>query len=85
MKTHLSYREITFLLEKVKDILKDNYIQHYKFKDETGKVSRTLLIEADTLEDILEKLTAAKIKCEIKYKKMVSHSKGKEKEKKKIH
>tara|TARA_R100000664_G_C2651018_1_gene71663 strand:+ start:266 stop:514 length:249 start_codon:yes stop_codon:yes gene_type:complete len=79
MKTHLSYREINFLLEKVKDILRENYIQNYKFKDETGKVPRTLLIEADTLEDILEKLLVAKGKCEIKYKKMVAHSKAKEK------
>ena len=66
-------------MEKVKDILRENYIQNYKFKNETGKVPRTLLIEADTLEDILEKLLVAKAKCEIKYKKMVAHSKAKEK------
>ena len=81
MKTHLSFREIKFLLEKIKDDLRNNYVLQYKTKDETGKVSRSLLIEADILEDILEKLTAAKIKCEIKYKKMVAHSK----EKKKLH
>ena len=79
MKTHLSYREINFLLEKVKDILRENYIQNYKFKNETGKVPRTLLIEADTLEDILEKLLVAKAKCEVKHKKMVAHAKAKEK------
>ena len=83
MKVHLTHREIKFLLEKVKEELKNIYILQHKFKNETGRVPRYLLIDADTSEDVLEKLTIGKLKCEIKYKKMVEHAK--EKEKKKIH
>ena len=83
MKVHLTHREIKFLLEKVKEELKNIYILQNKFKNETGRVPRYLLIDADTSEDVLEKLTIGKLKCEIKYKKMVEHAK--EKEKKKIH
>ena len=83
MKVHLTHREIKFLLEKVKEELKNIYILQHKFKNETGRVPRYLLIDADTSEDVLEKLTVSKLKCEIKYKKMVEHAK--EKEKKKIH
>ena len=60
-----------------------SYVLQHKFKNETGRVPRYLLIDADTSEDVLEKLTVGKLKCEIKYKKMVEHAK--EKEKKKIH
>ena len=83
MKIHLTHREIKFLLEKVKEELKNIYILQHKFKNETGRIPRYLLIDADTSEDVLEKLTIGKLKCEIKYKKMVEHAK--EKEKKKIH
>jgi len=83
MKTHLSYREIKFLMEKVKDDLRDNYVDVYNHKYKNGKVPRELLIENDTLEDILEKLTIAKVKCELKFKKMVKHSR--EVVKKKLH
>lgn len=83
MKVHLTHREIKFLLEKVTEELKNIYILQHKFKNETGRVPRYLLIDADTSEDVLEKLTVGKLKCEIKYKKMVEHAK--EKEKKKIH
>ena len=83
MKVHLTHREIKFLLEKVKEELKNIYILQHKFKNETGRIPRYLLIDADTSEDVLEKLTIGKLKCEIKYKKMVEHAKGKEK--KKIH
>jgi len=83
VKVHLTHREIKFLLEKVKEELKNIYILQHKFKNETGRIPRYLLIDADTSEDVLEKLTIGKLKCEIKYKKMVEHAKGKEK--KKIH
>lgn len=83
MKVHLTYREINFLLEKVTDELKNIYMLQHKYKSETGRIPRNLLVEADTSEDCLEKLTVGKLKCELKHEKMVEHAKGKEK--KKIH
>jgi hypothetical protein len=82
MKTHLSYREIKYLLLKTREDLKKNLIETRKALDDSGRVSRHLLIEADIMEDILEKLTIAKLKCESKFEKLVSHSISK---KKKLH
>ena len=79
MKTQLSYREIKFLLEKTKDDLRKNYIDAHNFKHENGKVPRDLLIENDILEDILEKLMVAKVKCELKFKKLVKDDAKKKK------
>lgn len=79
MKTQLSYREIKFLLEKIRDDLKNNYVDLYNYKHETGKVPRDLLIENDILEDVLEKLVVAKVKCELKFKNLAKDDKKKKK------
>tara|TARA_Y100001963_G_C6791397_1_gene455597 strand:- start:4213 stop:4461 length:249 start_codon:yes stop_codon:yes gene_type:complete len=79
MKTHFNYKELSLLYELTKDDLRRVYqeMARYKSFEEIKPTSKDLLVKADLLEDVLEKLAVGKTKCKMKYKAMVEFSKKK--------